>query len=325
MRVRANAVRVLLPLLLTAGLAACHHNVPTTAPYAWAFGSTPAHPPAVPPANRIFTLQGSAARLSWAQVKDMHTLADWQPRDHPPMPASVGHVRPQAVAACGYCHLPSGDGRPENASLAGLPKHYIVAQVNAFRDGTRRSAVPGHKPTAYMTKVARAATDTEVAEAAGYFAGLTRHNRTHVIESATIPAVESAGAIFKLKPGNGTEPLGRRIVEVPDDFERFELRDPHMTYRAFVPPGSVARGAKLAASWGENGSLACASCHGADLKGQGMIPPLAGRSPSYIGRQLVNFQRGARNTPADAPMRQVAARMTEDDVIALAAYLALRS
>ena len=325
MWVRATARRMLLAAMLVSGLASCHRTPAPAVPYAWAFGAPPARPPVAPPADRHFTVPGSTALLTWTQVRDRYSLADWFPGDHPPMPAPVGHARAAAVGACGFCHLPSGDGRPENASLAGLPRDYIVAQVRAFRDGTRRSAVPGHVPTALMTKVARAASDAEVAEAAGYFAGLTRHGHSRVIEAATIPAVESGGFVFRLKPGGGSEPLARRIVELPDDFERFELRDPRITYRAFVPPGSVARGATLAASWGDHGSLACAGCHGADLRGQGPIPPLAGRSPSYIARQLVNFQRGARTAPEDAPMHQVTARMSEDDVIALAAYLASRS
>ncbi|GAC1613167.1 MAG: c-type cytochrome [Novosphingobium sp.] len=316
---------MLLAATLVSTVSACHREAAPAAPYAWAFGSPPARPPETPPADRRYTVPGSSARLTRAQVRDRLVLADWFPGDHPPMPAPVGHARAKAVAACGFCHLPSGDGRPENASIAGLPRDYIMAQVRAFRDGTRRSAVPGHVPTALMAQVARAASDAEVAEAAGYFAALTRHGHTRVIEATTIPAVESGGFVFRPKPDGGTETLGRRIVELPDDFERFELRDPRITYRAFVPPGSMARGAKVAANWGGNGSLACASCHGQDLRGQGLIPPLAGRSASYLARQLANFQRGARNAPADAPMRQVAAHMSEDDVIALAAYLASRS
>jgi len=48
----------------------------------------------------------------------------------PPMPRIVAHGRDDAWA-CAYCHLPNGQGRPENAPLAGLPAAYIVEQVNA--------------------------------------------------------------------------------------------------------------------------------------------------------------------------------------------------
>ncbi len=37
------------------------------------------------------------------------------------------------VRACGFCHLPNGQGRPENASVAGQPAEYIVQQMRDYR------------------------------------------------------------------------------------------------------------------------------------------------------------------------------------------------
>jgi len=64
----------------------------------------------------------------------------------------------------------------------------------------------------------------------------------------------------------------------------------------------------------------CASCHGADLRGVGLVPPIAGRSPTYLLRQLVAFRTGARNTPEGAPMKPVADQLVLKDMIAVAAY-----
>jgi cytochrome c553 len=47
-----------------------------------------------------------------------------------------------------------------------------------------------------------------------------------------------------------------------------------------VPRGSIARGKALVTS-GEK-TAPCSSCHGSDLRGSGDIPPLIGRSPSYL-------------------------------------------
>ena len=58
----------------------------------------------------------------------------------PPMPNIVAFGRKPAVQACGYCHLPTGNGRPENARLAGLPYDYIVGELKAYREGKRRSS-----------------------------------------------------------------------------------------------------------------------------------------------------------------------------------------
>jgi cytochrome c553 len=55
------------------------------------------------------------------------------------------------------------------------------------------------------------------------------------------------------------------------------------------------------------------------------VPPLAGRSPSYLLRQLIAFRTGARATPASAPMQAVAASLNLDDMIAAAAYAGSRA
>jgi cytochrome c553 len=69
-------------------------------------------------------------------------------------------------------------------------------------------------------------------------------------------------------------------------------------------------------------TTACAGCHGPDLKGKDDVPPLAGRSPSYLARQLYDFQQGTRNGAAAALMRPVVANLTHDDLVAITAYVA---
>ena len=86
-----------------------------------------------------------------------------------------------------------------------------------------------------------------------------------------------------------------------------------------MPKGSIARGEKLVAAGG--GAMPCRACHGQDLRGIGNIPPLAGRSPSYLARQLYDMQYGTRRGPAVAPMLAEVAHMTPADGIAIVAYL----
>ena len=38
------------------------------------------------------------------------------------------------------------------------------------------------------------------------------------------------------------EPIGGRIIDVPEHLEHFESRDSHATFIAYVPPGSLKRG-----------------------------------------------------------------------------------
>ncbi len=267
---------------------------------AWPYPGDPVSPGAtVPPpdATTPLRLPGSDQSFTLAQVRDLFATPDWYPSHHPPMPGIVARGRKPGVHACGYCHLPDGQGRPENAALAGLSAAYMEAQVADFRSGARRSAWHGaHLPTDLMRASAEKATRAEV-----------------VIES---------GWVHVTAGGDDTETLGQRIIEVAIDYERHELRDSASGYRAYVPQGSVTRGQAIAQSGQGGPAHACVACHGEDLRGVGLIPPLAGRSPTYIVRQLLAFRTGSRSAAAGAPMMPVVALMSVDDMMAAAAYAA---
>ncbi len=90
---------------------------------------------------------------------------------------------------------------------------------------------------------------------------------------------------------------------------------------AYVPTRSLRRGAVLVND-GKGAVAPCASCHGAQLQGLGVAPPLAGRSPTYIARQLLLFATGQRDTPDATPMQREARQLTLEDVISAAAFAA---
>jgi len=287
----------------------------------WAFPGSPADS-TVADSTRLHRVPNSAARFTLPQTVDRFAPPDWHPGGHPSMPEVVAHGRKPNLFACAYCHLPNGMGRPENATLAGLPEAYIIAQLAAFRDSTRRNPSPGWVPGNSMHAVAMNATDAEVATAARYFSGLRFTPRARVIEAARIPRMRQAGFVYARVPAGGTEPLGNRIVEGPPDFERHELRDDGMTYIAYVPPGSIKRGRSIATTGPDGLATACVTCHGPKLAGIGLVPPIAGRYPTYIVRQLVAFKSGARSTPASQPMQAVVARLSVEQMIAVAVYAA---
>jgi len=62
--------------------------------------------------------------------------------------------------------------------------------------------------------------------------------------------------------------------------------------------------------------------HRTELKGVGPIPGLAGRSPSYLVRQLYDFQHGTRVGPRSTQMASNVTKLALDDMVALAAYAA---
>jgi cytochrome c553 len=68
---------------------------------------------------------------------------------------------------------------------------------------------------------------------------------------------------------------------------------------------------------------ACASCHGVQFTGmEPGIPGLLGLRAAYISAQLGAFRYGTRTALDPDCMQVIAARLTEDDVKAVAAYLA---
>jgi cytochrome c553 len=125
-----------------------------------------------------------------------------------------------------------------------------------------------------------------------------------------------------LQPGGGTEPIGGRIITVPQDEARARSRDPKSGFIAYVPTGSLAKGKALVDSGASGRSVACSICHGDAMKGLGNVPRLAGLHPAYIARQLYLFKDGSRNGVDAQLMKKAVAGLTDDDILNLAAYLA---
>lgn len=263
---------------------------------------------------------GSDVEIVFTNPRNLYDPPDWHPDDHPPMPYVVAKGRNPGVFACGYCHLPNGQGRPENASLAGLSAEYIIQQMRDYREGLRRSSEPQHGPANNMLAVAQNVTAGEVAEAALYFSSLEPMPWIRVVETDMVPETVVSGWMYIEKEGGGTEPIGDRIIEMPEDLHRTELRDARSGFVAYVPVGSIERGKALAES--KEGRTPCAACHGANLQGLGPVPALAGRSPSYLARQLYDFQSGTRKGLWAPLMADVVAELSTDQIVDLTAYIA---
>jgi cytochrome c553 len=301
---------------------------PDPLPY-WAYAVNPpataADAKAEPTDTAPRHVPDSAAAFTVAQTQDMYQPPDWHPADHvvsQSMPGIVSQGRAPDVYACGYCHLPNGQGRPENASLAGLAAGYIVQQMADFKSGRRKSSEPKHLPTSAMIAVAAKANAKEIQDAAKYFSALKPRPWIRVVETDTVPKTHVAGWMLVASDPAGTELIGARIIEMPENLERTELRDDHSGFIAYVPPGSIKKGQALVATGGEGVTVRCANCHGPHLRGVGKVPRLAGRSPSYIVRQLYDIQKGTRAGVATQQMTSTVTKLTLDDMAAIAAYVA---
>jgi cytochrome c553 len=291
----------------------------------WVFPLNAAAPSNPPPYDNVrpLHLPNSKVAFTEAQLNDFFSAADWRPMSHGAMPAVVSHGHPPDVYACGYCHTVGGQGRPENASLAGLPAAYIMTQVADFKSGARKSAWRGpYRPADLMIHAVTHATDEELSAAAEYFAAESLHPRVVVVERENVPIPHVVGWVYAADKSGGVEPLGERLLEFAPDEVRHENRDDEMRYVAYVPPGSIGRGERIADAGADSPANACVSCHGPQLRGVGRIPPIAGRSPTYILRQLLAFQTGARYGATGLPMRAVVKNLRIGGMIDVAAYAA---
>lgn len=281
----------------------------------WAFNiPDKVQPTAVRPQG-IVKAPGSAKEYDAAKIAGNANPPDWFPDEHPAAPRSVTGG-PGITFACGSCHLMSGQGHPEAADIAGMPAEYLIRQMAYYKAGMRQD-------DARMGPIAKTTSDQDVREAAEYFAALKPAVWVKVIETATPPKtfVATAGRHRQLHPDGGTEPIGQRILEIPADPFRTEIRDPHSGFIAYVPPGSIARGEALVKGEMSEKAVPCAVCHGAALTGLGEVPRLAGLQPLFIARQLFDMRYGSSAGKAAALMKPVVAHLSDDDIIAISAYL----
>jgi len=289
----------------------------------WAYPVPDKNPPPAGDAKEVKRLPGSTKSYTQPQIDDQLNPPDWFPQEHASLPDIVEHGF--QVQACGSCHLMSGQGHPESAMLAGLPVAYMLRQMNDFKTGARKDPMvydPSQR-SARMNGIAKGLSEEDTRKAVEFFAALKPAVWYKVEEAQTVPKTWINGGRMRFAlPGGATEPLGNRIITVPQDPVRVESRDPHSGFIAYVPKGSIKKGETLVKTGGSGKTIACEICHGEGLKGLGDIPRLAGIHPIYIVRQLYNFQSGANSSSAGAQMKKVAEKLTEDDMIAIAAYAA---
>lgn len=143
-----------------------------------------------------------------------------------------------------------------------------------------------------------------------------------VVETASVPRTATNGSMLLPAQGGGREPIGNRVIELPEHPQRTELRDPTSSFVAYVPLGSIKKGEALVTTGGNGKTIQCTICHGPDLQGVGNIPSIAGRSPSQMARQLIDIQTGARNGLTTQLMKPVVSKLDDADIVAITAYLA---
>jgi len=287
-------------------------QIPTRKDPDWAFHVINGALPAEPAGPR--TLPGSTLTFPSTQIDDLRNPPDWFPELNAPKPQIVKYGHGDALA-CGACHLMSGSGHPESADLTGFTAAYLMQQLEDFRTGAR-------KDSSRMNGIVQGLSDEEMRKASEWFAGLKPQVWAKVIEAATVPKTfVGAGRMRFVSPGGMTEPIGNRIITLPQDQSRATLRDPRSGFIAYVPPGSIAKGETLVKNGGNGKTVACALCHGDTLTGLGNVPRIAGLHPIYIVRQLYLFKDGFRNGADAQLMKKPVEKLTDEDIVSISAYV----
>lgn len=165
---------------------------------------------------------------------------------------------------CSACHGADGNSlSPLWPNLAGQAAPYIAAQLEAFKDGSRKDPV--------MTPQAMNLSEEDMSDLAVYYESL--------------PPVAQAVA------------------------------DPERVDRA----AALWRGGNVT-----EGVAACLACHGPSGRGNpaANYPALAGQHAAYTAKQLRDYASGARSTDGKTRiMRDIAERLSQDDIAALASYV----
>jgi cytochrome c553 len=270
----------------------------------------------------LLHVPGSTAGYTAKYIASLATVADWFPNTHPAMPEVVESGHKPGGAACAHCHLPNGLGGPENANIAGQSEAYMLQQLEDFKSGARTSSAPRMGSVNGMIKVSQTITPEEMKASVAYFASLKPHKWIQVEETDTVPVTHVGNYILVPNIPEVKEPIAGRLIEVPVDAVRTEMKDSSSSYIAYVPKGSLKRGEDLVKTGGGGKTMACIACHGPDLHGAGAIPALAGRTPTGMARQLMDIQHGVRNGAGAAMMKPVVQKLTTDDIVAITGYLA---
>lgn len=257
---------------------------------------------------------GSSKSYTQDQIDDFINPPDWFPDEHAPMPKVVAHGAEGGVLGCISCHLASGLGHPESANLAGESAAYIERQLSDFKAGLRMGEA--------MNDMTKNLSDDDARQASEWFAALKPKVWQPVVETDRVPKTFINQHLMRMPlPGAGDEPIGNRIIELPQVVARAESRDPHSGFIAYVPKGSLAKGKEFVTTGGGGKTIQCAICHGPSLNGLGEVPAIAGHSPMYLFRQLYYFKDGSRHGSMGALMKGVVAHMSQDDMLAIASYV----
>lgn len=188
------------------------------------------------------------------------------------------------AASCAGCHGEDGNSAmPGFPKLAGQHKGYLVKQLQAFKGGTRLSPM--------MAPLAASLDDQAIEEIAAYYAG----NKISANPAPVLPADDDDDAPAKT-----------------EEQKKAALND------LIAQGGDLYRNGNLATA-----VSACVACHGPYAEGNrpAAYPALHSQHADYLIKTLTDFKTGARTKNRENMMHMIAAKMSEQEIKAVAYYI----
>lgn len=134
-------------------------------------------------------------------------------------------------------------------------------------------------------------------------------------EPAKKPAENVASAPKAEAKSEATVPASKAITE------NTNITIPATTSAAAVAVAEPKPAAPIAFDAAAKYKSTCAACHGVTGQGQGAFPKLAGRSADELAGLLNDYKVGKTKGSQSAMMMPIAAKLSADEIKALAGYL----
>lgn len=250
-----------------------------------------------------------------------------------PDPVSVGKA---AAAGCAGCHGEAGISKMAGMpSLVGLDPKYLIAALNAYKNGQRKhdmmKTLVSALGVADLNNIAlyyalqtpgKAQTPAEGKPAAGKAAAAACagcHGDGGVSANPATPSIAGqdaqyfAAALRAYKDGSRTDPTMKAPAAALDEIA---IKDLAAFYASQPPQAPKVRKPLTTAEWAQR----CDRCHG--INGNSTdprSPALAAQKADYLEQVLHAYRKGTRKSPQMSAMTD---GLSEEDVAGLAAFYA---
>jgi len=188
----------------------------------------------------------------------------------------------EKAAACMSCHGEHGNSLVATfPKLAGQHSSYLIKQLEAFKNGTRKSPM--------MSALAMGLSDKDIKNIAAYYAA--------------------------------QKISGNELPVLDEDDDTDEKQEATTTNKATSVQALIAQGADLYRNGDLPREVsACIACHGPFGEGNkpAAFPSLKSQHADYLIKTLTDFKTNARTNNPDNMMHMIAKKMTPEEIKAVA-------